>query len=170
MSDYGSVQGYQGHNYGRAKITRSDKLAYHDPIMELTHIIGYFPERCATLKWSRIPREKIMLFTSSGTIIAMDVESKVQKRFYFGHTAPICCFDVSPDGLMVASAQDGTTTKHVCPKDRCKDFEYCSRECQKIHQKLSTVRIWNYQTARCMATLPMNCEKIVCVSWSPDSK
>jgi WD40 repeat protein len=72
--------------------------------MELKHIIGYSPERCATLKWSRKLDENIMLFTSSGTIIAMDVGSKEQKRFYFGHTAPICCFDVSPDGSMVASA------------------------------------------------------------------
>ena len=72
--------------------------------MELKHIIGYSPARCPTLKWSRILGENIMLFTSSGTIIAMDVSTKEQKRFYFGHTAPICCFDVSPNGLMIASA------------------------------------------------------------------
>ena len=79
MSEYGGagpVQGYRSQYYGTDIVKRSEKLAYHDPIMELKHIIGYSPDRCATLKWSRILGENIMLFTSSGTIIAMDVGLK----------------------------------------------------------------------------------------------
>jgi hypothetical protein len=57
-------------------LDKVDKLAFNNPIMELEHIIGYSPERCATLKWSREIGENIMLFTSSGTIIGMDVETK----------------------------------------------------------------------------------------------
>jgi hypothetical protein len=44
--------------------------------MELKHIIGYSPESNASLKWSNTFGENIMLFTSSGTIIAMDVGKK----------------------------------------------------------------------------------------------
>ena len=66
-----------------------------DPIMELRHIIGYSPSKCLSLKWSRIANENIVLFTSCGSLIAMDVETNHQKRFFFGHSAPICCFDVA---------------------------------------------------------------------------
>jgi len=66
-----------------------------DPIMELKHIIGYSPAKCLSLKWSRIANENIVLFTSCGSLIAMDVETLQQKRFFFGHSAPICCFDVA---------------------------------------------------------------------------
>jgi len=46
-----------------------------DPIMELKHIIGYSPARCLSLKWSRIANENVVLFTSCGSLIAMDVET-----------------------------------------------------------------------------------------------
>lgn len=45
--------------------------------MELRHIIGYSPSRCLSLKWSRIPGENTVLFTSCGSLIAMDVETNV---------------------------------------------------------------------------------------------
>ena len=75
-----------------------------DPIMELRHIIGYSPSKCLNLKWSRIPNENTVLFTSCGSLIAMDTETNLQKRFFFGHSAPICCFDVSANGNLIASA------------------------------------------------------------------
>ena len=46
-----------------------------DPIMELKHIIGYSPANCMALKWSRLANENIVLFTSCGSLIAMDVET-----------------------------------------------------------------------------------------------
>ena len=94
-----------------------------DPIMELKHIIGYSPASCMALKWSRIANENIVLFTSCGSLIAMDVETNEQKRFFFGHSAPICCFDVAQNGGLIASAQEG---------------------------KNSIIRIWDYHNARCL--------------------
>lgn len=83
---------------------RSPKLM-QDPILELRHIIGYSPDRCLNLHWSRYPTDpNVVLFTSGGTLIAMDLESGQQKRFYFGHSAPICCFDVNANGQLLASA------------------------------------------------------------------
>jgi hypothetical protein len=67
----------------------------NDPIMELKHIIGYTPDLCPSLKWSAVEGENILLFTSNGTLIAMDVYTNKQKRFFFGHNAAICAFDVS---------------------------------------------------------------------------
>jgi hypothetical protein len=37
----------------------------------------------------------------------MDSESNEQKRFFFGHSAPVCCFDLNEQGTMLASAQEG---------------------------------------------------------------
>lgn len=75
-------------------IRRSSKLNL-DPVMELKHVIGYSPDKCLNIKWSKIADENVVLFTSGGTIIVMDVEKNEQKRFFFGHSAPICCFDVA---------------------------------------------------------------------------
>jgi hypothetical protein len=113
---------YQNGHFMGETVKRSHKLKI-DPIMELKHIIGYSPAKCLSLKWSRFPNENIVLFTSCGSLIAMDVETNQQKRFFFGHSAPICCFDVAPHGGLIASAQEG---------------------------KNSIIRIWDYQTARCL--------------------
>ena len=114
-----------------------------DPVMELRHIIGYSPARCLSLKWSRIANENIVLFTSCGSLIAMDVETNQQKRFFFGHSAPICCFDVSQSGALIASAQEG---------------------------KNSIIRIWDYHNARCLQMLTMPVTNLQCVSFSPDGR
>ena len=114
-----------------------------DPIMELRHIIGYSPSRCLSLKWSRIPNENTVLFTSCGSLIAMDVETSQQKRFFFGHSAPICCFDVAQNGHLIASAQEG---------------------------KNSIIRIWDYHNARCLQMLTMPVTNLQCLSFSPDGR
>jgi len=75
--------------------------------MELKHIIGYSPDKCLNLKWSRHQNESVVIFTSGGTLIAMDVDKNEQKRFFFGHSAPICCFDINANGSLIASAQEG---------------------------------------------------------------
>lgn len=71
-----------------------------EPVLELKRIIGYTPSHCLSLKWSakRIDKnqtENVVLYTSAATLIAMDAETNTQKRFFFGHTEPICCFDIS---------------------------------------------------------------------------
>ena len=95
----------------------------NDPMMELKHIIGYSPEKCFNLKWSKVANENIVLFTSCGSLIAIDTETNRQIRFFFGHTSPICCFDVSPNGGLIASAQEGES---------------------------SIIRVWDYHNARCL--------------------
>jgi hypothetical protein len=72
--------------------------------MELQHIIGYSPDKCLNLKWSKQPGEQVMIFSSSGSLISMDVQTRAQKKFFFGHSEPICCFDVAPHGQIIASA------------------------------------------------------------------
>jgi len=84
-------------------VKRSPKIAC-DPIMELRHVIGFSPAKCPSLKWSKFPDENVVIFASNGSLIAMDVETNQQKRFYLGHSAPICCFDVAPHGGLIASA------------------------------------------------------------------
>ena len=109
--------------------------------MELKHIIGYSPDKCLTLKWSKFQRENSVIFTSGGTLISMDVETNEQRRFFFGHSAPICCFDINPDGSIIASAQEG---------------------------KNSLIRIWDYETARCLSIVSVPVVSLVCLSFSHD--
>lgn len=85
---------YQTGQFIGETMKRSPKLNL-DPVMELKHVIGYSPDKCLNIKWSKIAGENVVLFTSGGTIIVMDVETNEQKRFFFGHSAPICCFDVA---------------------------------------------------------------------------
>mmetsp|Transcript_11859 Transcript_11859/g.18290 ORF Transcript_11859/g.18290 Transcript_11859/m.18290 type:complete len:140 (+) Transcript_11859:2437-2856(+) len=94
----GSVRSndYRSGQYSGYELSRSHKLN-KDPIMELQHIIGYQAEKCFNIKWARQEGEKsCIIFTSGGTLIAMDAETNEQKRFFFGHSAPICCFDINP--------------------------------------------------------------------------
>ncbi len=55
------------------ELKRSPKLQV-DPVLELKHIIGYSGDRCQNLKWSKQPSENVVIFTSGGTLIAMDVD------------------------------------------------------------------------------------------------
>ena len=91
-----------GH-YSGIDMKRSAKLNM-DPVLELKHIVGYSPDKCLNLKWSKITGENVVIFTSAGTIIAMDLDNQQQKRFFFGHTSPICCFDLNANGTLIASA------------------------------------------------------------------
>lgn len=42
--------------------------------MELKHIIGFQPQKCTDLKWSKQEGENAVIFTSGGTLIVMDSE------------------------------------------------------------------------------------------------
>jgi uncharacterized protein with WD repeat len=56
------------------ELKRSPKLR-QDPVMELKHIIGYSPDRCPQIRWSRFQGENVVIFTTGGTIVAMDVDN-----------------------------------------------------------------------------------------------
>jgi WD40 repeat protein len=141
-SQFNSIPTYTGGQFVGADLKRSQKLNM-DPIMELKHVIGYSPSACLNLKWSRLPHENIVVFSSAGVLITMDVETMQQKRFFFGHSAPISCFDIASHGALLASAQEG---------------------------KNSIIRIWDYHTARCLSMLPMPVVTMKCLSFSPDGR
>lgn len=133
---------YRTGQYSGYELSRSHKLN-KDPIMELKHIIGYQADKCLNIKWSKQEGENVVIFTSGGTLIAMDSESNQQKRFYFGHSAPICCFDLNAQGTMLASAQEGAN---------------------------SIIRVWDYATARCITMMTMPVTSLKCLCFSHDGK
>lgn len=65
---------YVSGSYSGLDLKRSPKLV-NDPVLELKHIIGYSPDKCLGLKWSRIQGENVVIFCSGGTLIAMDVDN-----------------------------------------------------------------------------------------------
>lgn len=111
--------------------------------MELKHIIGYQADKCFDMKWSKQDGENVVVFTSGGTLIAMDSESNEQKRFFFGHSAPICCFDINFQGNLIASAQEG---------------------------KNSIIRLWSYGNASCITMVTSPVVSMKCLSFSNDGR
>lgn len=95
------------------------------------------------MKWSRKEGENVVVFTSGGTLIAMDSENNDQKRFFFGHSAPISCFDMNHQGSLLASAQEGNN---------------------------AIIRIWDYDTARSIAFTLMPVQTVKCLSFSHDGR
>lgn len=95
------------------------------------------------MKWSRQEGENVVIFTSGGTLIAMDTETNEQKRFFFGHSAAISCFDINPQGTMLASAQEGSN---------------------------AIVRIWEYISARIISFTLMPVQIVKCLTFSHDGR
>ena len=134
---------YRSGQYSGYELSRSHKLN-KDPIMELRHIIGYQADKCLNIKWARLESESnCVIFTSGGTLISMNTETNEQTRFFFGHSAPVCCFDINQQGNLLASAQEG---------------------------KNSIIRIWDYATARCITMVTMPVVSLKCLSFSHDGK
>lgn len=70
--------------------------------MQLSTITGYSLQNCNDLKW--VPGTKTVFFPAGNTLVAMDVNERVQ-QYFFGHSRPICCVAVS--GNVVATAEQG---------------------------------------------------------------
>lgn len=73
----------------------------------------------------------------------MDVYTNEQKRFFFGHSGPIVCFDVSKYLGLVASAQDTPTAE---------------------------IRIWDYNTARVLVKVTEPVNKTKQLQFSQDGR
>lgn len=73
----------------------------------------------------------------------MDTETNEQKRFFFGHSAAISCFDINPQGTMLASAQEGSN---------------------------AIVRIWEYISARIISFTLMPVQIVKCLTFSHDGR
>jgi hypothetical protein len=44
-------------------------------VVELKHVMGYSPDKCLNIKWSRFENENVIVLASGGTLIAMDIET-----------------------------------------------------------------------------------------------
>ncbi|EGR29689.1 WDr90 protein, putative [Ichthyophthirius multifiliis] len=113
------------------------------PICNLSHTIGFSANSCKDIKWSKsqdLPDE--IIYTSGSLLISSDTKTPKQ-RFFQGHTSPICSLDVSKDGKMLVSAQQG---------------------------KKAVVRIWDYLSGDCITGFQCPYTNLKCVSLSYDSK
>ena len=126
-------------------------------MIELKHVIGYSPRNCLNIKWSRVKGENVVIYTSGGILIALDIESNEQKKFFFGHSAPIVCFDVSQNGQIIASAQEGKNSDSTAEKPL-------------EDKQQSVIRIWDYATARCISMLVMPVLMLRQIAFSHDGR
>ena len=160
-----------GGMYNRVELDRSDRLNV-DPIMELKHVIGYQSDKCTQVKWSRAERESVVIFSTGGALVAMDTEqngSDCEQRFFFGHSEPVVCFDVSKIGNMVASAQEGKRRKAKFQDQEAKrryeeelnrtieskNYRRAQYDDDEGKGKPALIRLWDYSRARCITMMIM---------------
>lgn len=68
-------QDFKSGMYNRVELDRSDRLNV-DPIMELSHVIGYQSDKCTAVKWSRADHEQsVVVFSTGGALVAMNHEN-----------------------------------------------------------------------------------------------
>ena len=60
---------YRAGQISGMEMERSHKLN-KDPIMELSHVIGYQAEKCTEVKWSRAEGENVVIFSTGGSLVA----------------------------------------------------------------------------------------------------
>ena len=91
---------------------------FPDPIVQLAQVIGYTSSR-SNAKWTRLntnltcyppdfvtPGANYLIYPSGCTLVMLNTDNKKQ-HFMFGHTQSINCLDISDDGSMVATGQEG---------------------------------------------------------------
>lgn len=88
-----------------------------DPLMNLSHVIGYSGNYPRTVRWSKLQsnftcysREftsnssKYIIYPSGCTLVLMNPITRKQ-HFFFGHTGPINSLSVSSDGSLIITGQ-----------------------------------------------------------------
>ena len=88
-----------------------------DPLMHLSHVIGYSGNNPRTVRWTKLHSDfscypldftsgssKYIIYPSGCTLVLMNPISRKQ-HFFFGHTAPINSLSISSDGSLLVSGQ-----------------------------------------------------------------
>lgn len=92
-------------------------LMQPDPLMNLSHVIGFSGNNSRTVKWTKLqslftcyPKEftqgssKFIVYSSGCTLILMNPITRKQ-HFLFGHTAPINSLSISLNGALIVTGQ-----------------------------------------------------------------
>ena len=111
-------------------------------IMNLKHIIGFTAKSCPDIKWSKSD-EHTQYFASGNVIIQTTTEGVFQQQFFKGHTNMISCQDISADGKILASCQEGD-----CP----------------------SLRVFNTETKEMMTKADIFLQEVRCLSLSYDGQ
>ena len=118
------------------------KLLSPDPIINLDYIMG-FNGGCKNLQFEYPPqtRGECVLFGSGSILVSHNLDTQ-QQSFYVGHSAPISCYAVDPQGLTIATAQEG-------------------------HNPM--IRVWDVSTHNCITSLATVVSEIQSLSFSAHS-
>jgi len=74
--------------------------------------------------------------------VSMDIANENKQRFFFGHSESIVCFSFNNDGSLIVSGQEGQNPM---------------------------IRIWDYDSGKCVCIIQCEMAALKCVSFSPDS-
>lgn len=77
-----------------------------NPILKLEKIVGFTGRTCPDIKFSKSEIDKLY-FASGNLLVATRVNNFNQQEFLQGHTAPVTCMELSYDGKILASCQEG---------------------------------------------------------------
>ena len=111
-----------------------------DPYLQLDRVSGFTGSKPGVLKW--VPESSDIVYAYNSTVISMGTTNPKQK-FFLGHDAPVCSIVISSDGSLMATAQEGSS---------------------------AMIRIWDFNTSKCLLMLNAHAYGISCMDVSPDGR
>ena len=109
-----------------------------NPIMVLEKIVGFTGRTCPDVKFSKVSPGRVY-YSSGNMIITTDVDNFSQQTFLQGHKSAITCLDLSHDGKILASCQEGENP---------------------------VLRLWSTQTNQCVGKFNVGVSEARCISFA----
>jgi WD repeat-containing protein 90 len=77
-----------------------------NPILKLEKIVGFTGRTCPDIRFSKSEADRIY-YATGNMIVTTKVDSFTQQEFLQGHNTPVTCMELSHDGKILASCQEG---------------------------------------------------------------
>jgi WD40 repeat protein len=78
------------------------------PILKLEKIVGFTGRTCPDIRFSKLEPDRLY-YATGNNIITTRLDSLNQQDFLMGHKAAVTCLELSADGKILASCQEGDT-------------------------------------------------------------
>lgn len=76
------------------------------PILKLEKIVGFTGRTCPDIRFSKTEADRLY-YATGNMIVTTKVDSFNQQEFLQGHKSPVTCMELSHDGKILASCQEG---------------------------------------------------------------
>ena len=77
-----------------------------NPILKLERVVGFTGRTCPDIRFSKIEPDRLY-YATGNTIVTTKLDSFNQQEFLQGHKAAVTCMELSYDGKILASCEEG---------------------------------------------------------------